>query len=226
MHQHVTDESKLSHRQSISDPWWRAWTCEGLGLGMVRKAGISLFGQRRALRPLMQLIVPMKFILRQSSSRESKPTYMRDYCLSSWKVTVAANLTYFITIVHACGRIKTLGVSLHWVSPFFSGVVLSVRFLLLLVFTLHVPQNLAFAFVCSNYIQPVTCGWCVWMTQRFREGAYSTNEAYTLSLHTLVYFGIIRRDFSTFKMRPSVLGIQEGFCLTAWFPFRCHMGES
>lgn len=32
---------------------------------------------------------------------------MRDYRLSSWKVTVAANLTYFITIVHACGRIKT-----------------------------------------------------------------------------------------------------------------------
>lgn len=78
---------------------------------MVRKAGISLFGQPCALRPLMQLIVPMKFILRQSSSREPKPTYMRDYGLSSWKVTVAANLTYFITIVHACGRIKTLGVS-------------------------------------------------------------------------------------------------------------------
>lgn len=172
----------------------------------------------------MQLIVPVKFILRQSSSREPNPTYMRDYHLSSWKVTVAANLTYFITIVHACGRVKTgcfLALSVTFLLWCGSKCPVSSSFSFL-----HFPQTFAFAFVGSNYIHPVTRGWCVWMTQRFREEAYSTNEARTPGLHKPIYYGIISSDFSTFKMRPSVLGVQGGFCLTAWFPCRCPMGES
>lgn len=132
--------------------------------------------------------------------------------------------SYFITIVHACGRIKTqcvLALNVTFLLWCGSKCSVSSSFSFL-----HFPQTFAFAFVGSNYIHPVTRGWYVWMTQRFREGAYSTNEARTLGLHKLIYYGIISSDFSTFKMRPSVLGVQGGFYLTAWFPCRCPMGES